>query len=385
MFEGFDGWLRAGESDRPYTVSELIERCNLALERELGTVSVEGEVASFKINQGKWVFFDLKDADGVSTLSCFMPLSRLGVALSDGLKVRLCARPALTKKGRFSLTVQSILPVGEGSIKKTFELLKRKLTAEGLFDSARKRPLPTDLSRLGIISSTAAAGYHDFLKILANRWGGLQLFTVNTQVQGLSAVDQIIAALNLLNQRTDLNAIVIIRGGGSADDLAIFNDERLVRAIASSRLPVVTGIGHEVDETLADLAADLRASTPSNAAERLTPDRHAVGQQLTRTLAYLPERIITAINQSQHELEQSLVTARQAITQQLELLAQHLASTQRLLASFNPEQVLRQGYAILGGKLSPGSQLTITTYQQILTAEILNVQPRPQIKTNHII
>ena len=380
MFDGFDGWLRAGDPERPYTVSELIDHCNFTLDRELGSVLVEGEVASFKINQGKWVFFDLKDADGVSTLSCFLPLSSLGVALSDGLKVRLRARPSLTKKGRFSLTVRSILPVGEGSIKKTFELLKRKLTAEGLFDSARKRPLPTPLSRLGVISSTAAAGYRDFLKILDNRWGGLQLFTVNTQVQGLSAADQIIAALNLLNQRSDLDAIVIIRGGGSADDLAVFNDERLVRAIAASRLPVVTGIGHEVDETLADLAADLRASTPSNAAERLTSDRQAVRQQLTRTLAYLPERILTAIDQARRTTDQSLLSAQQAITSQLALLSQRLADLRRLLASLNPEQVLRQGYAILSGKLSPGTELTITTYQKILTAEITNVKPRPQTK-----
>lgn len=380
MFDGFDGWLRAGDPERPYTVSELIDHCNFALDRELGNVLVEGEVASFKINQGKWVFFDLKDADGVSTLSCFLPLSSLGVALSDGLKVRLRARPSLTKKGRFSLTVRSILPVGEGSIKKTFELLKRKLTAEGLFDPARKRPLPTPLSRLGVISSTAAAGYRDFLKILDNRWGGLQLFTVNTQVQGLSAADQIIAALNLLNQRSDLDAIVIIRGGGSADDLAVFNDERLVRAIAASRLPVVTGIGHEVDETLADLAADLRASTPSNAAERLTPDRQAVRQQLTRTLAYLPERILTAIDQAHRTTDQSLLSAQQAITSQLALLSQRLTDLRRLLASLNPEQVLRQGYAILSGKLSPGTELTITTYQKILTAEITNVKPRPQTK-----
>ena len=380
MFDGFDGWLRAGDPEHPYTVSELIDHCNFTLDRELGSVLVEGEVASFKVNQGKWVFFDLKDADGVSTLSCFLPLSSLGVALSDGLKVRLRARPSLTKKGRFSLTVRSILPVGEGSIKKTFELLKRKLTTEGLFDPARKRPLPTPLSRLGVISSTAAAGYRDFLKILDNRWGGLQLFTVNTQVQGLSAADQIIAALNLLNQRSDLDAIVIIRGGGSADDLAVFNDERLVRTIAASRLPVVTGIGHEVDETLADLAADLRASTPSNAAERLTPDRQAVRQQLTRTLAYLPERILTAIDQAHRVTSQPLLSAQQAITSQLTLLSQRLADLRRLLASLNPEQVLRQGYAILSGKLSPGTELTITTYQKILTAEITHVKPRTQTK-----
>lgn len=380
MFEEFDGWLRIDEAkDRPYTVSELIKYCNFVLERNIDSVFVEGEVASFKINQGKWVFFDLKDQD--SSLSCFLPVSKLGVALTDGMKVQLQALPRLTRWGKFSLTVQSILPVGEGSLKKSFELLKAKLAKEGLFNPARKRPLPSNLTRIGVISSTAAAGYRDFLKIIDNRWGGLQIFTVNTQVQGLSAVDQIIAALSLLNQRSDLDVIAILRGGGSADDLAIFNDERLVRAIAASRLPVITGIGHEVDETLADLAADLRASTPSNAAERLTPDRLAVKQHINLLISHLPEQIISYIQQIQRQLTQQSATIYQSITNQLDLEFQRLKSSLRLLGSLNPEQILRQGYAILSGKLSPGEVIKITTYQEKLTAEITNVEPR--IKTTN--
>lgn len=189
MFEGFDGWLRVKDDnsteEKPYQVSELIQRCNFALERELGETLVEGEVASFKVNQGKWVFFDLKE--GESSVSCFMPLSQLTVALSDGMQVRVRATPKLTRWGKFSLTIRRIIPVGEGSIKKSFELLKKKLTTEGLFDPARKRPLPVDPTKIGVISSTAAAGYIDFLKILENRWGGLEIKTINTQVQGIAA------------------------------------------------------------------------------------------------------------------------------------------------------------------------------------------------------
>lgn len=261
-----------------FTVSQFIAVCNQTIEYGFTGINVEGEVASFKVNQGKWVFFDLKEGD--SSISCFLPLSQLSVALQDGMTVRVKATPGLTRWGKFSLTVQRILPLGEGNIKKSFELLKRKLAAEGLFDPAKKRPIPEDLAKIGVISSTNAAGYIDFLKILDNRWGGLKVSTINTQVQGLAAVDQIIRALDYFNQRGNVDVIAILRGGGSADDLAVFNDEQLVRAVAASRLPVITGIGHEIDESLADLAADVRASTPSNAAERLTPDRAVALRQV---------------------------------------------------------------------------------------------------------
>lgn len=391
MFEGFDGWLRikddsstdagsASPAERPYRVSELINHCNFVLEREFTDVLVEGEVASFKVNQGKWVFFDLKEND--FSLNCFMPLSQLGVAISDGMKIRARVLPKVTKWGKFSLTVRQILPVGEGSIKKSFELLKKKLTAEGLFDPAKKRPLPARPSRIGVISSTSAAGYLDFLKILDNRWGGLDIKTVNTQVQGLSAPEQIIRALAYLNQHADIEVIAILRGGGSADDLSAFNDEKLARAIAASRIPVITGIGHEVDESLADLAADVRASTPSNAAERLTPDRAATIQRLHTDLANVRRFFLDQIRQAEQQLSDALHSARQLILQKLTLTMQHVASIQKVLASLNPEEVLRRGYAILAGNhspdqtYSPGGVVKITTLRQTLTAEIKNAKTR---------
>lgn len=392
MFEGFDGWLRikddpadsdhdAGE-ERPHRVSELINHCNFILEREFDDVLVEGEVASFKVNQGKWVFFDLKEED--FSLNCFMPLNQLHVALTDGMKIRARVLPKVTKWGKFSLTVRQVLPVGEGNIKKSFELLKKKLTAEGLFDPAKKRPLPANLSKIGVISSTNAAGYLDFLKILDNRWSGLEIKTVNTQVQGLSAPEQIVRALEYLNQHSDVEVIAILRGGGSADDLAAFNDEKLARAIAASRIPVITGIGHEIDESLADLAADVRASTPSNAAERLTPDRSAALYQTSTSLINLRRYLLDQIAQTDQQLSETLRAAKQLILQKLTLAEQHVASTEKVLASFNPEEVLRRGYVILVSEHSPGQSIEyspgdvvkITTLSQTLTAEIQNVQKR---------
>lgn len=356
------------------SVSEFVEICNQSLEYAFGGVTVEGEVASFKVNQGKWVFFDLKDDE--TSVNCFLPITSLHVALVDGMKVQVRATPKLTKWGRFSLTVRDILPVGEGNIKKSFELLKQKLAKEGLFDPTKKRPLPPDVTKIGVISSTAAAGYLDFLKILDNRWGGLQVQTINTQVQGLPAIDQILRALDYFNQKGEVEVITLLRGGGSADDLAIFNDERLVRAVAASRLPVLTGIGHEVDESLVDLAADVRASTPSNAAERLTPDRQAVLLQLQNIRRQLRTQLGARLAQIAREQRNKIAQAANELKQRLARAEAHLQETRKLLESLNPDQVLARGYAILSGKISPGQILEITTYRKILTAEVKNVKPR---------
>lgn len=357
-----------------FTVSEFIAVCNQSLEYAFTGIVVEGEVASFKINQGKWVFFDLKEGD--ATINCFIALDNLGVALSDGMRVRVQATPKLTAKGRFSLTVRTILPLGEGNIKKSFDELKRKLTAEGIFDPAKKRPLPANLNKVGVISSTNAAGYLDFLKILDNRWGGINIYTVNTQVQGLDAAAQIIRALDYFNQQGQVEVIAILRGGGSADDLAAFNDEQLARAIAASRIPVITGIGHEIDESLADLAADVRTSTPSNAAERLVPDRQAMQQQVKLTIERVHQQILDQIDTARATNRTTMQQLTQTVIHQIELSLQHIQETSKILDSLSPENTLRRGYAIVTGKLSPGNVVKITTSDTIITTEVKNVTNR---------
>ncbi len=356
------------------TVSQFIEVCNQSLDYAFADVVVEGEVASFKVNQGKWVFFDLKEGD--ASVNCFMVVSQLRAALTDGMKVRVRATPKLTRWGKFSLTVKQVMPMGEGSIKKNFELLKRKLTAEGLFDPARKRPIPQGLNRIGVISSTGAAGYLDFLKIIGNRWGGMEIQTANTQVQGLVAPEQIVRALEYFNQRAEVEAIVILRGGGSADDLAAFNDEGLARAIAASRIPVMTGIGHEVDESLADLAADVRASTPSNAAERLTFDRQEILRRLQLNLSSAKREILNQIIHQEQALQDLAQDIKRQILLRVEQTERHLQETQKVLKSLNPEQVLQRGYAIILGKVAIGNEIQLTTMQQLITAEVKNVQKR---------
>ena len=379
------------------TPTEFISVVNQTLEYAYSPVMVTGEVASFKINQGKWVFFDLKDEE--SSVSCFMTLWSLRQPLEDGMKVMVRAVPKLTKWGKFSLTVSAVQPVGEGSLKKAYELLKKKLTAEGLFDPAKKRLLPEDLTRIGVISSTQAAGYADFIKIINARWGGMKVQVAHTQVQGLDAPDQIVRALRYFNERAEVQVIAILRGGGSADDLSCFNDEQLVREIASSRIPVITGIGHEVDESLCDLAADVRASTPSNAAEILTRDKMEELSKVSRLMNRATQVIFQQFEQAKHGnlekmqkvsrglmakyIEPNLVTNRTKMTQMLQKLQGELANMSqnvdnrlKLLEALNPEKVLAQGYAILSGKISPGSVVKITTFSKLVEAEIKKVKER---------
>lgn len=357
-----------------FSVSEFLAVVNQTLDFAFPLIELEGEVSSFKISKGKWVFFDLKDATG--TVSCFATLWTLRLPLEDGMKIVVSGAPKLTDFGKFSFTVQTLRPVGEGTIKKAFDLLKAKLEKEGLFAPEKKRAIPRDLKTLGVISSTSAAGYLDFLKILNARWGGLDLKVANCGVQGTQAADEIIRALDFFNEREPVDAIAILRGGGSKDDLAVFNDELLVRKIAASKIPVVTGIGHEIDISLADLAADLRASTPSNAAELLVPDRSAELSRLKDNFSSLDRYLGHYLSTLVETNRASLKNAERELLGKITAVQSGLTHQRQILDSLNPESVLKQGYAILSGKISPGSTLNITTHQNLIEAKVEHVKPR---------
>lgn len=356
------------------TPSEFIAVVNQTLDYAYGSVLMEGEVASFKVNQGKWVFFDLKDKE--SSVPCFMTLYQMRIPLEDGMKVVVRGVPKVTKWGKFSFTVQAVQPVGEGNLKKAYEILKKKLTDEGLFDSKKKRGLPKDLTSLGVISSTQAAGYADFIKILNARWGGIKIKVAHTQVQGLDAPDQIIRALKYFNERGDVQAIAIIRGGGSADDLSCFNDELLVREVAASKIPIIVGIGHEVDESLVDLAADVRASTPSNAAELLVPDRKNVSRWVLAEMNKFASLLLGRIEEERKREKELMRRVFDQINVKITEMQKMISSQAKILAAHNPEKILKQGYAILKGKVSPGNVVKITTFSQEIRAEIKEIYER---------
>lgn len=360
--------------ENKFTPTEFIAVVNQTLEYAYESVQIVGEVASFKINQGKWVFFDLKD--GESSVGCFMSVWSLRMPLEDGMKVVVRGVPKVTKWGKFSFTVTAVQPVGEGSLKKAYEILKKKLAGEGLFAPEKKRPLPKDLTRLGVISSTQAAGYADFIKIMNARWGGVKIEVAHTQVQGMDAPDQIMRALKYFNEKGEVQAIAILRGGGSADDLACFNDEALVRVVAASRIPVITGIGHEVDESLCDLAADARASTPSNAAELLVPDRRDTIAGAKSLVGRLGRMLTGKIDDEKTRIVDTNRRIFDTINLRIHDMERMLKSKFQILEAHNPERVLKQGYAILNGKISVGNVVKITTFEKQIKAEVKEINER---------
>jgi len=355
------------------SVSDFIAVTNQTLEYAYPSVEVEGEVASFKVNQGKFIFFDLKDAGG--SVGCFMTVWQLRVPIEDGMKVIVTATPKLTQWGKFSLTVKAVRPSGEGALKKSFEILKAKLDTEGLFAEERKRVLPTIPTYVAVISSTQAAGYADFIKIINERWGGLRIDVAHVVVQGADAPDQIIRALQYINTREELpEVIVIIRGGGSADDLSAFNDEQLVRAISASRVPTLVGVGHEVDVSLADLVADVRASTPSNAAQILVPDRQESIRAVRYQVRSLLPRVENAIDQQSAMVRTYLSDMLQKTDEQINRVADTLQSVRNVLAQLNPQKVLARGYALVRGVQKIGAVIEIETNQVIIHAEVHDVK-----------
>ena len=358
-----------------FSVSDFLASLNQTLEYAYPSVEIEGEVASFKVNQGKFVFFDLKDTG--ASVGCFMMLFQLRLPVEDGMKVIVVAQPKLTQWGKFSLTVKSIRPSGEGSLKKSFELLKAKLDQEGLFAIERKRPLPAIPEHIAVISSTQAAGYADFIKILNDRWGGVRVDVAHVQVQGEGAPDQMIRALRHFNEQEELpEVVVLIRGGGSADDLSAFNDEQLVRAIAASRIPTIVGVGHEIDESLSDLAADVRAATPSNAAQIIVPDRQEIIRSVRRTVVLLLPRMERMLADQRGVVHDLLADVFGNIEERLERQGDQLMSIRRVLAQLDPKKALERGYAIVRGKPTVGDLLDIETKQMIIKAEVTHVESK---------
>jgi exodeoxyribonuclease VII large subunit len=339
------------ESLPTLSVSDFVAALNQTLEVAYGEVIVEGEISSFRVAKARYVYFDLKDED--SSVNCFMTVYQLRVPLEDGMRVRIYAAARLTAWGRFSLVVRAVEPAGEGAIKKAFELLRAKLAAEGLFAPERKRPLPAVPESVGLITAAGSAAAADFVKIIGSRWGGLTVTLADVFVQGVDAPAQLVAAIEHFNQMAEPpEVLVVVRGGGSADDLAAFSTEPVVRAVAGSRIPTLVAIGHETDLSLAELAADLSASTPSNAAELLVPDKKEILTRLGSMRQQIGEWLTSGLELKRAELKQMKQEIVQSMNSLINSAGRELTLKKTLLAALNPKNVLQRGYAIirLGGK-----------------------------------
>ncbi|MGF7228919.1 MAG: exodeoxyribonuclease VII large subunit [Candidatus Saccharibacteria bacterium] len=363
------------------TVGEFVGLLNQTLEFAYPGIVITGEIANFRVSKNRWVYFDLKD--DTAMVRFFGTVYQMPGPLEDGMMVAVKGVPRLHPQYGFSVTIQSVVPTGEGSIKKAAALLEAKLKLEGLFDESRKRRVPHPPKVIGLITSGESAAYRDFMKIITARWGGLEIVHVDVQVQGEPAPGQIVAAIKQLNELADgPDVLVITRGGGSAEDLQAFSTEQVTRAVAASRIPTVVAIGHEVDISLAELAADRRASTPSNAAELLVPDRGAVLAQLQTRRERLTYAASQTAQSARQELEAHADLLFRASNQVIVQAQQQLILRRQILTAYDPQAALTRGYALVrkgsqvvraGSQLTQGDTISVQLLDADLTAEVKQV------------
>jgi exodeoxyribonuclease VII large subunit len=318
----------AREEPRAWTVAELDRQIRDALDGSFERpVWVEGEVTGARPASSGHVYFCLKDEREEAVIDCVIYKTnvtpRVRALLTDGARVRLRGRPTFwAPRGRLQLVADRAGSAGRGALLEALEKLKAKLADEGLFALERKRPLPREPRVIGVVTSESGAAIHDICKV-AFRRGGARVLLAPAQVQGAAAANSIARALAALQRVADVDVIILGRGGGSSDDLATFNDERLVRLVAACRVPVISAVGHEVDVTLTDFVADARAATPSQAAEMVVADALARRSSLAHTRLRLVRGMQTRIAQDRARLERS---------------SRHLGDPRLVIASF--QQIL---------------------------------------------
>lgn len=351
-----------------YSVSALVTAAKSLLENEFPRVTVEGEISNLAQPRSGHIYFTLKDA--AAQIRCAMfrrEVLRARFVPTDGRKVlargRLSIYPA---RGDFQFYVIDLEEAGLGALQLAFEQLKQKLAAEGLFAAEIKRPLPRYPQRIGVITSATGAAIRDILKVLAARWPPVEVLIYPTPVQGDAAAEGIVAALGMASQRRDCDVLILARGGGSLEDLWPFNEEQVARAIRASSLPVISGVGHETDFTIADLAADLRAPTPSAAAAAVVPDKN----EMLGDLVHLGTRLRHAWKRDHEERRRQLAT----LAQRLDL--QH---PRRRLET--PAQRLDE----LATRLAVASRRLVSAHQARLAtvrAELARVSPQERLRRN---
>ncbi len=350
---------------RIWPVRELVGQVRDLVEQRYGDVWVEGEISNFRPAPSGHIYFTLKDADAQLPVVLFRRQAMLlRFRPEDGLHVLVRGRVSVyEQRGQMQLVAETMEPVGAGSLQLAFEQLKEKLKAEGLFDASRKRPLPPFPRTVGIVTSPTGAVIRDFLNIVGRRHSGLNVLLCPVSVQGESSAAEVEAALACLNASPLADVIVIARGGGSLEDLAPFNSERVARAIVASRLPVVSAIGHETDFTIADFAADLRAPTPSAAAELITEVQYNIAEHLARLNHRLERSARFQILQARQRLSRVPATrAESRIATMLHRLEQRLDDL-----GFRMENAVRNQLRLRHRELTD------------LTATVLRHDPRQQL------
>jgi exodeoxyribonuclease VII large subunit len=366
------------------TITELTRQIKYSLESSFPRVWVEGEISNFKHHTSGHLYFTLKDEG--AQLSAVMWRSRvsyLSFQPEDGMKVT--ARGSITvypPRGNYQLDVEQIQPLGLGDLQRAFERLKQKLDAEGLFDAEHKKPIPEFPERIGLVTSETGAALQDIRSVLSRRQPSAEVILAPVRVQGAGAAEEIADAIKDMNQFGDIDVLIIGRGGGSLEDLWAFNEEIVARAIYASKIPIISAVGHEIDFSIADFVADLRAPTPSAAAELAVRDRtelledignlcytmrDALDNQLAglrdRTASVVrsysfnrPKDLVREFSQRVDELERSLGISFAHVTR---IVQQKYKSLRQQLQALNPAGVLKRGYAMVRreGRIVPRAAL----------------------------
>ncbi|MGR6805977.1 exodeoxyribonuclease VII large subunit [Sphaerotilus natans] len=395
-----------------WEVAALVRAVGEALQDGFGAVTVRGELAGFTRAASGHCYFNLRAPEGEAGLRCAMfrrAASMLDFTPRDGQQVELRGRLAIYEpRGELQMIVEAMRPAGEGRLMEQFLRLKAKLQAEGLFDAARRRPVPAFVRRVAVVTSPAAAALRDVLSALARRAPQVEVILCPAAVQGAEAPAQLVRAIAAAGQVEGVELLIVCRGGGSLEDLWAFNDERVVRAIAASAVPVICGVGHETDTTLADFAADLRAPTPTAAAELAAPPREDCLRALQQLARRMQRRVHARLDGEAQRLDRAGLRlsrpadALHAQHRRLALLVQRhaglpaarlAAERARLalfgarLAALDPQRVLARGYALLEDdhgrplisvdRVQAGASVGARLADGRLALQVSAVHPRP--------
>lgn len=371
------------------SVSQITHQIKEVLETGFGNLFVEGEISNFKHHSSGHLYFTLKDTN--SQISCVMWRARVNRLLfrpADGMKI--IARGNITvyePRGNYQLDCVSIQPAGIGELQQAYERLKKKLLDEGLFERERKKPIPEYPTRIGVVTSPTGAAIQDILSVLSRRMPSVEVILIPVKVQGIGAAEAIAAAIDTLNEYSLIDVMIVGRGGGSLEDLWAFNEEIVARSIFRSRIPVISAVGHEIDFSISDFVADLRAPTPSAAAELVVRDKNelielirnisytlnnsmknsvvsyqqAVKNLITSYSFHRPHDVLRQRNQQVDEQQRRL---QQSVSHHLEMIKHRTEAMNARIHSLDPKMVLKRGYTIVRQKdviVSGIDSLTVDT------------------------
>ena len=339
---------------KPVTVSQLNEYISRVLMTDplLENVTVTGEISNLKYHSSGHVYFSINDEN--SKINCFFPASyvrNLSYELGDGLEVVINGYINVYKKGgTYTLFVRTVTVAGEGNLAMAFQLLKDRLSKEGLFDPAHKKPIPEFPHKIGIVTSRTGAAVQDILKIITSRNNLVDIIIFPVQVQGEGAAQDIADTLDMISQNdefSDIDTLIVGRGGGSTEDLWAFNEEVLARAIYRCTIPVISAVGHEIDFSISDFVADRRAETPTTAAEMAVPDLREIRLSLEKHKTDLLSRLNAKVKTDSLMIENCMLEIRNTMERRLAEYSHKLETMKLFLEENNPSSVLKKGYGIL--------------------------------------